>query len=169
MVDSFGCERLTIVFMVIKSYYFGHIQVLKYVYIAGCSVTISMDIITLVNWTHEGHKLAWDDPVEVAILDFLVVLVFFRIKCLEIIPSKTKTFLESFQAVEDCAFVEAIAFAGISKGLEVWMVDLKLFVSLFCVHLEDDDHEGAHEEACVRDLCVVCAATVVVDSRLTLE
>ena len=73
--------------MVIKSHDFVHIQVLEDVYIASCSVTISMDAISLINWTHEGHELAWNDPVEVTILDFLVVLVFFRVKCLEVVPA----------------------------------------------------------------------------------
>ena len=71
--------------------------------------------------------------------------------------------------MENCTFIEAITFAGVSEGLEVWLVDLELFESLLCVHLENDDHKGAHEEASVRDLGVVCAATVVVDSRSSLE
>ena len=71
--------------------------------------------------------------------------------------------------MENCTFVEAITFAGVSKGLEVWLVDLELFEGLLCVHLENDDHKSAHEEASVRDLGIVSAATVVVDSRSSLE
>ena len=71
--------------------------------------------------------------------------------------------------MENCTFVVAITFAGISKGLEIWLVDLELLVGLLCVHLENDDHKGAHEEASIRDLSVVIAATVVVDSRSSLE
>ena len=71
--------------------------------------------------------------------------------------------------MENCAFIEAIPFAGISKGLEIWLIHLELFEGLFCVHLENDNHEGTHEEASVCDLCIVGAATVVVDSRSSLE
>ena len=97
------------------------------------------------------------------------MLVFFRIECLEVVPAEANTFLESFKAVKDCAFVEAITFAGISERLEIWLVDSELFVCLFRVHFEDNNHEGAHQEAGVRDLGIVRAATVVIDSRLSLE
>ena len=87
MVNSFLREIFAIILVIIESHDFSHIQVLEDIHVAGGSVTISMDAISLINWTHEGHKLARNDPVEVAILDFLVVLVFFRVKCLEVVPA----------------------------------------------------------------------------------
>ena len=97
------------------------------------------------------------------------MLVFFRIECLEVVPAEADTFLESFETVKDCTFIEALAFAGVSEGLEIWMVDFELFVGLLRIHFEDNNHEGAHQEAGVRDLGIVRAATVVIDSRLSLE
>ena len=128
-----------------------------------------MDAISLINWTHEGHELAWDDPVQIAILNFLVVLVFLCIECLEVVPTEANTFLESFKTMKDCTFIEAIAFAGVSKRLEIWLIDFELPVSLLRVHFKNDDHERAHQEAGICDLGIVSAATVVIDSRASLE
>ena len=97
------------------------------------------------------------------------MLVFFRIECLEVVPAEANTFLESFKAVKDSAFVEAITFAGISERLEIWMVDSELFVCLFRVHFEDNNHESTHKEAGIRDLGIVSTGTVVIDSRVPLE
>ena len=71
--------------------------------------------------------------------------------------------------MEDRTLIEAVTFAGVSEGLEIWVIDLELFICLLSVHLEDDHHEGTHEEARVRDLGVVSAGTVVIDSRSSLE
>ena len=128
-----------------------------------------MNAISLINWTHEGHELAGDDPVKISILNFLVVLVFLRIECLEVVPAEADTFLKSFKAMKNCTFVEAITFAGVSERLEIWVVDFELLVRLFRVHFEDDNHKGAHQEAGICDLGIVAAATVVIDSRASLE
>ena len=128
-----------------------------------------MNAISLINWTHEGHELAWDDPVKISILNFLVVLVFFRIECLEVVPAEADTFLKSFKAMKNCTFVEAITFTGVSERLEIWVIDFELLVSLLRVHFEDNDHEGTHQEASICDLGIVATATVVIDSRASLE
>ena len=139
----------------------------EYIYIAGSSMPISVDAVTLINWSHEGYELARDDPIEVTILNFLVVLIFFSIECLEIIPSKTKCFLESLKTMKHCAFVKAVTLASISETFETWLVEFELSISNFCVHFEDYNHEGTHEKASICDLGGVSAGTVVVDSRLS--
>ena len=60
---------------------------LEYVDVAGSGVTIAMHGVPHINGSHEGQELAGNDPVEVAVLDLLVVLILSRIKCLEVIPS----------------------------------------------------------------------------------
>ena len=169
MIDSFASEGPAVILMIIQSDYLGHIQMTEDIYVRRRCMTISVDAVSLVNWTHEGHKLARNNPVEVAILHFLVMLVLFCIECLEVVPTKAKSFLESFKAVKNCAFIEAVAFTGISERLEVRMIHLELSVCLLCVHLEDNHHESAHEEASVRDLTIVFAAAVVVNPCLPLE
>ena len=128
-----------------------------------------MDTVSLIYWTHEGDELAWNDPIKVSVLNFLVMFVLFCIICLKVVPTATNTLLQSFKAVKDCTFIEAISFASISEWFEVWLVDLKLPVRLFCVHLEDDNHESAHKEASIRDLGKILTCTVMIDSCVALE
>ena len=130
-------------------------------------MSISVDSVTLINWSHEGYELAGDDPVEITILNFLVVLIFFSIVILEIIPSKTKCFLESLKTMKNCTFVKAVTLASISETFEIWLVEFELSKGNFCVHFEDYHHESAHEEASICNLGGVSAGTIVVDSRLS--
>ena len=62
---------------------------LEYINIAGSSVAIAVHGVTLIYGAHEGQEFAWDDPVEVTILNLLVVLILSRIEILEVIPSKS--------------------------------------------------------------------------------
>ena len=53
-----------------------------------CSgMAIAMHGVPHIDRSHEGQELARDDPVEVTVLDLLVMLILSRIKCLEVIPS----------------------------------------------------------------------------------
>jgi len=42
---------------------------------------------TRVNGTHESNKFIRDNPVQISILDFFIVLVFFIVKIFEYIPA----------------------------------------------------------------------------------
>ena len=87
MVYSFLKEAVAIILCFIKTDYLSYVEVLEDVDIAGSGVAIAMHGVPHVNWSHEGDELARDDPVEVAVLDLLVMLVLPCIKCLEVIPS----------------------------------------------------------------------------------
>ena len=87
MSDVLGEEGCAIVFSFVQTDHSADIQVLEDVNIAGSSVTISVYGVPLIDRSHEGQELAGDDPVEVAVLDLLVMLVLSCIKCLEVIPS----------------------------------------------------------------------------------
>ena len=58
-------------------------------------MTISVLVVPLLNWTHEGAELAWDDPVKISVLDSFIVFILFDIKCAEIIPSESHSILET--------------------------------------------------------------------------
>ena len=49
--------------------------------------------------TREGEELARHDPVEVAILDTLVVLVLVRVKVIMIVPSQRDSFVQASEAM----------------------------------------------------------------------
>ena len=95
MIDAFIDERVAVVLVIIKSYYFAYVQMLEDIHIRRSRVTISVNAIALVNWSHECHELSWNDPVQVTILNLLVVLVFFGIEGFEVIPTESDTFLET--------------------------------------------------------------------------
>lgn len=87
MSDVLGEEGCAIVFSFVQTDHSADIQVLEDVDIAGSSVSIAVHGVPLIDRSHEGQELAGDDPVEVAVLDLLVMLVLPCIKCLEVIPS----------------------------------------------------------------------------------
>ena len=137
--------------------------------VASSSMAVSMDRVTLVNRTHEGQELARNDPVEVAIFDLLVVLVLTCVEGLEVVPSELDGLLKAIQAVWNSHLVVAVTTAGISERAQVRCVILELAESLLSVHLENDDHEGAHEVGGVGEFDIVSGLGVVVDSRASLE
>ena len=132
-------------------------------------MTVSMNAVALVHWSHESHELSWDDPVEVSVLDLLVVLVLLCVEGFEVIPAEADALLQTFQAVEYGALVEAVTLACVSERLEALVVDLELSEGLVNVHLQDHDHECTHQEARIGDLGWVCAAAIVIDSGGSLE
>ena len=87
MSDVLGEEGCAIVFSFVQTDHSADIQVLEDVDVTCSSVTIAVHSVPLIDWSHEGQELARDDPVEVAVLDLLIMLVLSCIKCLEVIPS----------------------------------------------------------------------------------
>lgn len=73
-------------------------------------LSVSMLCVLLFNWTHEGNKLAWNNPIEITILHTLIVLILFNIEGPEVIPSKSHGKLKSLQTMEERAIVEALTF-----------------------------------------------------------
>lgn len=49
--------------------------------------------------SHKGYKLPWNDPVEVTILDLLVILILSGIEIFKAVPSKLCRDLQPLQAV----------------------------------------------------------------------
>ena len=127
-------------------------------------VSVPLGGITLLNWPHEGHELAGDDPVEVAVFDFLIVLIFSDIKGLKIVPLKFHSIFQALQDLEEGALIQAISLAGISVGLEKWCIWLKSGVSILGGHVQQDDHEGAHKERSIDHLVRFVGRTVVKNS-----
>ena len=88
VVDSLRQERVAVILGLVQTDHLRHIQVLEYVDIACGGVAVPVDGVPLVDRPHESQKLAWDNPVQVAILNLLVVLVLTRVERLEVVPSQ---------------------------------------------------------------------------------
>lgn len=88
MGDPVLQEVFLIIFLVIKSNYSFNVKPFEDLYVLIGVVPVSLISITFLNWTHEGHKFARNDPVDITILYALEVLIFLDIECLEIVPLK---------------------------------------------------------------------------------
>ena len=58
-------------------------------------MTISLVLVSFVNWTHESHKSSWNDPVHITIFDSLMELIFFNIESFEFVPVEFYCVLET--------------------------------------------------------------------------
>ena len=145
MVDTLLQEAVTIILSLVESDDLGDVEMLEDVDVAGGGVAVAVDGVALVDRAHEGEELAGDDPVQIAVLHLFVVLVLARIKRFEVVPSKLDGLLETLEAVLNRAVVVAVTAAGISERTQVGVVLLELAVGLLGIHLEDDDHECAHQ------------------------
>ena len=77
----------------------------EYLQVVLWCVSSSLVLVYIVKWTHECNKLSWDNPVQVTVLYFLIILVFFVIELLEIVPVELDGVLQALQAVEDGAWI----------------------------------------------------------------
>lgn len=141
----------SVILDIIKPNDLGHPYVIEHVYILLRMLPIPMLRVPVLDWAHERHELAGNDPIEVAVFDALVVLVFLHVERAEVVPSKAHGVLKALQAVEEGAVVEALALGSISVVAENGVVGLKLGVCVLCLHLEDDYHERTHQEGAIYD------------------
>lgn len=95
MCDSPSFEIILVIFSFIEPNYPRYANVLEDFRILVWMMTISVLVVSLLNWTHEGAELAWDDPVKISVLDSFIVFILFDIKCAEIIPSESHSILET--------------------------------------------------------------------------
>ena len=80
-------ESFSVVFFVVKADNFSHIPFLKDFHVLFWHETDSATWLSLADWSHERHKLAWNNPVEVSLVDSLVLLIFLDVEVPEIIPT----------------------------------------------------------------------------------
>jgi hypothetical protein len=67
-----------------------------------------------VDWPHECHKLAWNYPIQVAVLDPFVVFILLNVEFLVIIPPFFDCEFKSLKAVLHGAIVIALALACVT-------------------------------------------------------
>ena len=88
-------EVFFIIFLVIKSNYSFYVEPFEDLYVFVGMMTVSLIGVTFLNRTHESHKFARNDPVDITILYALEVLIFLDIECLEIVPLIIDSMLKS--------------------------------------------------------------------------
>jgi len=91
-------EFLTIIFGFIKPNHMSHIEMFEHLKIIFRRIASSVSPV--IQRSHECNEFAWNDPVHVSILYFLIIIVLFRIEVLKLIPSMLNGNLKSFQTME---------------------------------------------------------------------
>jgi len=115
VVNAILQEGLPLVLGFVKSNNFSHLQVIEYSNVAWATVAIStLCAFFFVDRPHECHKLAWNYPIQVAVLHPFVVFILLNVECLVIIPSTFDCEFKSLKAVLHSTIVEALPLACVS-------------------------------------------------------
>ena len=114
-----------------------------------------------VQWAREGDELAGHGPVEVAILYLLVVLVLDNVKLVVVVPVELDGEVQAVETMLDRALVRTGTHGRVSERREFMVVGLEHLPGVTSRPLQDDDHEGTHEECGVRLLRVVKTGIMV--------
>ena len=85
MLDATLEEPLPIILGFIQPHDMSYIEVLENLKVVLWRISSLVDF--LVHRPHEGNEFLGNDPVQVTIGNFLIVLVLIRIECLEIVPA----------------------------------------------------------------------------------
>jgi hypothetical protein len=89
--------------------------VLKDVHIAASRVAVAALFTgNLIDGTHEGKELTWNDPVKVTILNFFIVFILLDIEGLVIIPSLVYCKLKSLDTMLHSTLVETFTLTGVT-------------------------------------------------------
>ena len=86
--------------------------------VLGCVPVLGLTwhLLGVVDGPHECDELARDDPVEVPVLNFLVILVLLGVEILKAVPPQAGRYLQPFKAVIYRALVGAVTVGGVTEG-----------------------------------------------------
>ena len=145
MLHSLRQELTTVVLSLIQSDYSLDVPLFEDVSVLFRSVAGPLAGLSAVDGSHERGKLARYDPVDVSVLNPLIVLVLLDIESLEIVPPVLDALLEPLQAVQYRALVVALALGGVTERDELPVVGLEGVKCFLRGQLQNDDHERAHQ------------------------
>jgi len=138
-------ELTTVVLSLIQSDYSLDVPFFEDVSVLLRCVAGPLPGLSAVNGSHERGKLARYNPVDVSVLNPLIVLILLDIESLEIVPPVFDALLEPLQAVQYGALVVALALGGVTERHELAVVRLEGVKGLLRGQLQHDDHERAHQ------------------------
>ena len=99
---------------------------LEHLQVVFRGITPSLVFADVIEWAHERYEFIRYDPVQVSILDFLVVFVLLVVEFSELVPSQTNGVLQTLKAMENCTRIVALeGIRGISEGLKLIVIRLK--------------------------------------------
>jgi hypothetical protein len=159
--DIFLSEKSRVILLLVESNHALHIELLENLDILVRVMSISLVSVPLLDWAHECHKFTGNDPVEITVLNSLVLLVLLDIEGLEVIPLELDGVFETLETLEETTLIKAVTLGCITVGLEQPLVWLEYLVSLLRWALKDDDHEAAHQEGAIHHLLWLIGGAVV--------
>lgn len=164
MSNIFVSEESLVVFLFVQSDDPLDAELLEDLDVLVRMVAIPLVLVPLLDGAHERHELSRNNPVEIAILNSLVLLILFDVEGLEFVPPELDGILETLEALKKRTLVEAVTLGGVSVGLEQRVVRFQSLISLLGGTLEDDDHETAHQESSIDHLVWLLRGAVVEDT-----
>lgn len=114
MGNVFLREESLVVLLFVESHNSLDVELLEYFYIFAWMMPVSLVSISLLDGSHESHELAWNNPVEVSVLDPLVLLVLLDVEGLVDIPFEFDCVLQTLQALQESTLIETVTFGGVS-------------------------------------------------------
>ena len=99
MCNSIFQEILLIITLLVQSYDSLDVKLLKDFNVFLRVVTVSLTGIPLFDGTHESHELAGDNPIDVSVLDSLVVFVLLYVEGPEIVPLEFNCVFQALEAL----------------------------------------------------------------------
>jgi len=158
-------ELLLLIFCLIQSDHSSYSKMFKNLYVILRGVAhsfISLKVFRwLVHWTHQCHKLLGNDPIEIAIFKFFIVLVLSIIKVLKAVPSQFHGIFKSLQTLVDRTRIVAFSITRVPVRYYDTAIRLKDISDFLCFHFQYNKHKGAHEKSRIGLLIVFRGAVVV--------
>lgn len=84
--------------------------------------------------SHKSNKFTRYNPIEISVLNSLVVLVLLDIKRPKVIPAKPDGVFQPLQTMKQRAVVKALALGSVPVVPHDWMVRLELRVGVLRLH-----------------------------------
>lgn len=159
MINAIADKFILVIFGFIESDHTCHVEMLENLKIVLGRVASSLEFTNIVEWAHKRNKFVRYDPVQVTVLDLLIILVLLVVKFPELVPAEANCILETLQAVQDRARVTALeGVRGITEWLKLIVIWFKELPGGLSLDLQDDNHESAHEKRTVCHLIIFVAA-----------
>ena len=108
MIYPISDKFVFVVLGLVESNYTRYVEMLEDLQVVFGSVTPPFVFADVVEWAHERYEFIRYDPVQVTVLDFLVVFVLLVVEFPELVPSKSNGVLQSLQTMENRARIAAL-------------------------------------------------------------
>ena len=108
MIYPISDKFIFVVLGLVESDYTRYVEVLEDLQVVFGSVTPPLVFADVVEWAHERYEFIRYDPVQVTVLDFLVVFVLLVVEFPELVPSQSNGVLQSLQTMKNRARIAAL-------------------------------------------------------------